>query len=152
MIEESYSGMIYVMGGKYTTYRKIAEDCLKRIVKKKLIDTAELYPLYGGGAVDVDVKAEALKYKVTEEVVSHLLGTYGSRYADVLALVKEDAALKKPLIFGQSPIVAEVVYAKRVEMACFADDIIWRRLGLGYMNAKTEALSKEIQHYMDKYN
>ena len=50
VIKEAYSGIIYVMGGEYTTYRKIAEDCLKRIVRSKpLVDTRVGFPVYGSG-------------------------------------------------------------------------------------------------------
>lgn len=45
IIQQSYSGVIYVMGGKYTTYRKIAEDSLKFFHQKPLRNTLERYPL-----------------------------------------------------------------------------------------------------------
>lgn len=45
-IETSFSGVVYVMGGKYTTYRKIAEDTLRTFVKDRLKDTRDQYPLF----------------------------------------------------------------------------------------------------------
>jgi glycerol-3-phosphate dehydrogenase len=46
VIERSFSGVIYVIGGKYTTYRKIAEDALRAFVPGKLADTSKIYPLF----------------------------------------------------------------------------------------------------------
>lgn len=150
VIEQSYTGMIYVMGGKYTTYRKIAEDCVKMLTNKKLVDTTEMYPLYGGGAIDVDVKAEAENYGVEEETLAHLLQAYGSRYLDVLALAQQDKALKRKIISELPQIWAEVAYAKEVEMAQTADDIFDRRLGLVYLTSDVDKVKKELEGYLNK--
>jgi glycerol-3-phosphate dehydrogenase len=131
-IDTSPSGVIYVMGGKYTTYRKVAEDCVKKFMYLKARDPLS-YPLYGGGEVAAPVDAISRDYGVGAAAIEHLLSKYGSRYGDVLDFTKKDAALKQPLCTCSPAIRAQVVYAIEVEMAQTADDIIHRRLGLQYV-------------------
>ncbi len=145
VIRESYSGIFYVMGGKYTTYRSIAEDCVKRLIKTKLIDTQQRYPLYGGGKIEEHPDRVAEEFNVPPAVVSSLMGIYGSRYKDVLGLVKKDTRLKEP-ITGTSPVIkAQVKYAIETEMACKAEDILWRRLSLGYTQKDLSEVEAEIK-------
>jgi glycerol-3-phosphate dehydrogenase len=131
-IEKSTSGVIYVMGGKYTTYRKIAEDCLKKFMYLKAKGPME-YPLYGSGAVTTAKEDIAAAYGIDEHAVEHLLNRYGARYQDVLDLTKKDPTLKQYLCVCSPAIKAEVIYAVKVEMAQTAEDIIERRLSLHYV-------------------
>jgi glycerol-3-phosphate dehydrogenase len=132
LIEESYSGMFYVMGGKFTTYRKIAEDVIKKIIKKEIKDTSELFPIYGSGLIKENLDEMSLKYDVSREIIDYLIEVYGSRYKDVLGVIEEDPMLKAPLCNDFPMIKAQVVYAKKHEFAQSADDVIQRRLSLIY--------------------
>jgi glycerol-3-phosphate dehydrogenase len=131
-IEKSTSGVIYVMGGKYTTYRKIAEDCLKKFMYVKTKGPLE-YPLYGSGAISASKEEIAATYGIDEHAVEHLLSRYGTRYQDVLALTKKDPGLKQYLCTCSPAIKAEAVYAVKVEMAQNARDVVERRLALQYL-------------------
>jgi glycerol-3-phosphate dehydrogenase len=146
-IEKSTAGVIYVMGGKYTTYRKIAEDCLKKFMYLKTKDTAE-YPLYGSGPVPSaeEVAAEA---GISQSTAEHLLKKYGARYRDVLEMTAKDPSLKQNLCDCTPAIKAQAVYAIRVEMAQTAEDIINRRLSLQYVpctSGKCRAFIEETIH------
>lgn len=131
-IETVASGVTYVMGGKYTTYRKIAEDSLRKFFYVKARMPLE-YPLYGSGTPAQSFSEAAAKFGVSEEKTHYLWSKYGVRYLDVLELTKEDPALKNE-ICGCSPVIAaQVKYSIDVEMAQNAEDIINRRLGLVYV-------------------
>ncbi len=132
VIKESYSGLIYVAGGKYTTYRKIAEDVMRRVTKKTLVDTQESFPVYGSGAIGGDAENMAEQYGVDPDVARSLIGLYGSRFKDVLSLIQKDPDLKKPICSCSPVIYAQIVYAVQTEMACTEKDITMRRLLLGY--------------------
>jgi glycerol-3-phosphate dehydrogenase len=149
-IQTTSSGLVYVIGGKYTTYRKIAEGCVKMLTSRKLKDTSQRYPLYGGGEIGEKVSDVALFYGMDESVVGHLMNIYGTRYQDVLAFVKENSSLKEPICTCTPTIQAELVYAREVEMACFSEDVIWRRLGLGYSDCLTKSCQKRVGDFFSR--
>ena len=150
VIRESYSGLIYVMGGKYTTYRKIAEDVVRKLVKKPLIDTQEYFPLYGSGRVDEDVDALGQHYGVEPEIVRGLMRSYGTRFRDVLKYVGTDPALNVPICACGPVILAQVVYAIETEMARTVDDIVMRRLAIGYNGCRSGECRKTIRTILSK--
>ncbi len=149
-VEESASGVVYVVGGKYTTYRKIAEDTLKKITSKKLVNTEKEYPLYGGGIVlEEEMRGDALKYNLTPETIQYLVDVYGSKYKDVLAVeTYGHTSLLKPLCSCSLAIEAQVVYSIKTEMACSEEDILYRRLSLGYLPCSTGRCRDAIRRVM----
>jgi len=150
VIKTSYSGLIYVIGGKYTTYRKIAEDVVSKLTKKTLIDTQKLFPVYGSGIIEESASTVGRKYGIDSEAVQSLMDFYGSRYDDVLSLINEDSSLKEP-ICSCSPIIrAQVVYAMETEMANTEEDIIERRLMLQFTDCQTGDCRKVVQEMLLK--
>lgn len=119
LIHVSASGVVYVIGGKYTTYRIIAQDALKTILGRPLKDTSKNYPLYGGGEAHLEHWPG-----LTQAKIRYLLETYGTRYPDVLH-TQGDSLLEK-----------QIRYAREVEMAMTADDVLRR---LGHLDDASEA-------------
>ena len=150
VIEKTDSGMIYVLGGKYTTYRRIAEECVEIILGEKLDGAFLDYPLYGSGEIRDDVSSTARAYRVEEKIVELLRATYGTRYRDVLELTGQDPQLRQPICSCSDVIGAQVVYAVQVEMACTVDDIVWRRVGIGYLPCSTKKCREVIRTYLGK--
>lgn len=111
VIEESYSGIFYVMGGKFTTYRKIAEDVLKKIMKKKPVDTTKHFPLYGSGSLHEQALSVSQNYEVEEQTAQYLINFYGIRYKEVLDLTKGHSSLKEKICSCSEVIKAQVVYS-----------------------------------------
>ena len=150
-IDETYSGLVVVIGGKYTTYRKVAEDTLKKITKKQLKNTEKHFTVYGSGKIKEDPKDIAKKYHVSDETVEYLMGFYGARYMDIVDLIKENNALKEPLCSCSKAIKAQVVYSIETEMALKEDDVIARRLSLEYLPCPTHQCRKTIQKIIKEY-
>lgn len=148
VIEENDSGVIYVMGGKYTTYRKIAEECVSRVMEGKKLNLGMDYPLYGSGNIGDDAATLAEQCGVPTETLDYLKSKYGTRCRDVLALVGQDRSLRKPICSCSPAIAAQVVYSIKIELAQTADDIIWRRLGIGYGYCPTKQCRPVIDLYM----
>lgn len=152
VIKEAYSGIIYVMGGKYTTYRKIAEDCLRAAApSQKLIDTRGGFPVFGSGEITEGAQDAAGQNGLDVDVVRYLMDIYGVRYKDVLRLTQNNPALKDPLCSCSPAIKAQVVYAIETEMAVKDEDIIKRRLSLVYRPCRSGQCVKEIQKIIEGY-
>ncbi|MEI7997990.1 MAG: glycerol-3-phosphate dehydrogenase/oxidase [Candidatus Omnitrophota bacterium] len=152
-IERTFSGVWYVLGGKYTTYRAIAKECVQKILPtlSPQLPPDRDYPLYGSGEVRVDIKQIALRFGLQAEVVAYLVGFYGSRYGDVLKLIDEDDSLRAKLCDCSPAIRAQVAYSYKVEMAKTVEDIFTRRLQLQYNDCPSGKCRKSIEDVLKSY-
>ncbi len=151
VIEKNASGVFYVMGGKYTTYRRIAQQCVEKIIDRKL-DLGMDYPLYGGKPASVDVVQLKERCGISDAVFNYLFSKYGNRAENVLLLVEKDKKLGEPLCVCSPAIKAQVIYALENEMAKTADDIIWRRLSISFMYCPTRQCRQTIEEYCKKHD
>jgi glycerol-3-phosphate dehydrogenase len=138
LIECSPSGLITITGGKWTTYRKMAQDTVDTAIR-----LAGLSPvrecmtdrLMLAGAERI-IKAPPspiphAAFLETEES-AHLQRSYGDRAGDVAALCTGDMgerlAAEYPFLKG------EVLYAVRYEFAVKPLDFLARRIALAIMD------------------
>ncbi|SDE25782.1 glycerol-3-phosphate dehydrogenase [Blastococcus fimeti] len=126
-------GLVLVAGGKYTTYRVMAEDAVDAAVEGlpgvPPSRTAHL-PLVGAHRwteVRDGAAALAAGAGLPEDVVERLLHRHGDRTADVLALAAADPELAEPLPGAPDYLAAEVVHAVTAEGALHLDDVLTRR-------------------------
>jgi glycerol-3-phosphate dehydrogenase len=117
-------GLITITGGKWTTYRRMAEDGVNRAaalagLPRRACRTRDL-PIHGHDA-------DAARF-------GDLAG-YGSDAPAIRALAVADPALGERLHAALPYIAAEVVWAVRVEMARTVDDVLARRLRALFLNA-----------------
>jgi glycerol-3-phosphate dehydrogenase len=126
-------GLVLVAGGKYTTYRVMAEDAVDAAVAGlpgvPASRTAHL-PLVGAHRwADVRDAAGTLAEAsgLSEDAVERLLHRHGDRTADVLDLVRGDPDLGRPLTGAPDYLAAEVVHAVTAEGALHLDDVLTRR-------------------------
>jgi glycerol-3-phosphate dehydrogenase len=145
-IESNSSGIYFVMGGKYTTYRAIAEEAVVRALPHlaSKMPYGGQYALYGSGSSNEELKILSQRYDVPLELVRYLQGVYGSRFGDVLNIARGNHQLKEKICSCSPVIAAQVVYARQVEMAQNADDVIERRLGLAYLDCPTQNCRRMI--------
>jgi glycerol-3-phosphate dehydrogenase len=129
------SGLISIMGGKWTTHRAMAEDTLN-VTQKYLGDTGRKcstlsHPLLGSAGYAPDYwKSLAQRFGLTALTARHLAQKYGVCAPDVMKLAETDPDLAHPLLEGLAPIRAEVVFAAREELAVTIEDVLARRIGL----------------------
>jgi glycerol-3-phosphate dehydrogenase len=133
-VERSASGLVSVAGGKYTTYRVMARDAVDRAVqgldRPVAPSCTERTPLVGADGFEGSWNRRA---RLADEAglsvaqLEHLLGRYGARVADVLALAAERPELGRPLEGAEAYLGAEVVYAASHEGALHLDDVLTRR-------------------------
>jgi glycerol-3-phosphate dehydrogenase len=118
-VTDTEDGVIHITGGKWTTYRQMAQDTVDALAPyvKKLgrVQTKNLR-LHGYGT-----------WKPTSRLETHLYQRYGDDARKVLALIREDASLEKALIDNQPYIAAEFVFAASEEMSTSLVDLLTRR-------------------------
>ncbi len=144
------SGITFVIGGKYTTYRRIAIDCLNMLTQTKETGKEKDFALYGGGEIAESAEAVAEKYNIEIETVRALFEKYGSRYNDVLRLIDDDSRLIERFCACNPFIKAQIAYSIKTEMAQTADDIISRRLSLHHLPCKTQNCRNIIQGFLQR--
>lgn len=131
------SGLISIMGGKWTTHRAMAEDTIHQVQEALGVPETDSrtrnHVLYGGKDFTDDYWVRICQqYHVSEKTARHLAGKFGTAAEDVLALGADDASLVQPILEGGGAIRAEVVYSVRNEMACTIEDVLARRLGMQF--------------------
>lgn len=123
------SGVITVVGGKLTTYRRMAEDAVDAAVRAAKLDVGPCrtrrLPLVGAAP---RVRLEAVR------APRRLVDRYGLEAPDVLGM--DGAELVGP---GLSTTMAEFVFALRCEGALTSDDLLDRRTRIGLVAADRAA-------------
>ena len=102
-VESSASGITFVMGGKYSTYRAIAEDALGKAIPHLVskMPYGGGYTLYGSGGSNEELKILSQRFEVPLDLIRYLQGIYGSRFGDVLNIAQGNDQLKERLGPGQ---------------------------------------------------
>ena len=129
------SGLISILGGKWTTHRLMAQDTIDAVQKSLGGPVTECktrdHLLAGGDRFhETYWQTLARKREVEPATAKHLAQKFGTRAPAVLALCEENRSWKMPLIEGWPALRAEVVYAVREEMAVTVEDVLARRTGL----------------------
>jgi glycerol-3-phosphate dehydrogenase len=130
------SGLISIMGGKWTTHRAMAEDTIDAVQKylglpvtptptrnRPLIGSSGFTPVYWMSLVR--------DYGISEPTAQHLAARFGTAAPKVLDIAKKDADLAKPIVQGLAPIRAEIVQSA-CDMAMTIEDALARRIGLEF--------------------
>ncbi len=116
-VEASASGLLTVAGGKWTTYRKMAQDTVDRAAQLAQLparpcSTAGL-AIHGAEGHELDGASN--------------LKVYGGDAAAVADLIDSGAALREPIHPLLPYVAGQVVWAARCEMARTVDDVLARR-------------------------
>lgn len=152
-IEVSRTGLISILGGKWTVYRAMAEDAVNAVEQavtgRTTACVTRAHPLFGALSESADGYAGEAKslvraYGITQETARHLVQKFGTRAGRVLDLAEDDASLLTPLVESAPQIQAEVVYSAREEMAVSLEDILSRRLGLQYFDWRLAAQAAPV--------
>jgi glycerol-3-phosphate dehydrogenase len=151
----SKSGLLTIAGGKWTSYRRMAEETVDKAVhffelrpERKCM--THDFPVVGAENFNPDALVIlAENYDLEPDVAEHLHHTYGDQASKVAELTK--LGLEERLHAHHPYIEAEVVYAARNEFAKRASDILVRRTSLGLLDlaAAKEALPRVIELMAD---
>ena len=144
---EGAAGAITVVGVKYTTARRVAQDVVDRVAKRlgKRIRPSRTATatLPGAGIADHEALAIETARKCDIELplttIRHLIALYAERAADIVRLMHERPDLRAPVTATATTLGAEIVHVIRHEMAIHLTDIVIRRTGLGSTGMPEEA-------------
>jgi glycerol-3-phosphate dehydrogenase len=125
LIHVDPSGLLTITGGKWTTYRHMAEDCVDHAItlgrlQEKSCPTKDLH-IHG--------------YMEDAEALGDLQ-VYGADADAIQALAASDATLAQPLHPNLPMIGAEIVWAARQEMARTIEDSLARRTRALFLNSR----------------
>ena len=136
------SGLISVMGGKWTTYRAMAEDAVNAVQQQLGVPaggcTTREHHLSGSEGYSADYSQTLVAtHGVPASTARHLSEKFGTNAGAVLNLARQQSELAQPIVEGYPAIQAEIAYSARNEMAATLDDVLERRTGLQFYSWKT---------------
>jgi glycerol-3-phosphate dehydrogenase len=119
------SGLLTIAGGKWTTYRHMAEDCVDH--------AATLARLPEKPCVTRNLNVHGFHRQAAN---FGALSVYGSDALLIQDLIRAEPSLETPLHPALPYCGAEVVWAARVEMARSVEDVLARRTRALFLNAR----------------
>jgi len=136
------SGLISVLGGKWTTYRAMAEDAVNAVQQQLGLPVGGCvtreHHLSGSEGYRADYPQSLVEnYGVSEATARHLTEKFGTNAAAVLDLARREPELDLPIVEGFPAIQAEIAYSARNEMAATLDDVLERRTGVQFFSWAT---------------
>lgn len=142
-IDLSDSGLLTVTGGKWTTYRCMAEETIDRGIRAGLIEKRKCItknlpigfgfgigsilpdgvPLHGDNPIPKSGRGPAIPHHPENR-----LTLYGQAGAEAIAdLIGSDPSMAETIAPGLPYTIAEILWIIRNEMPCRLDDILSRR-------------------------
>ena len=124
VIHVDTSGLLTITGGKWTTYRHMAEDCVDHAITL-------------GKLRDEPCPTRNLRIHgyLRDSAALGSLEVYGSDAEAIRALAQDSPALAAQLHPDLPYVAAEVVWAARAEMARSVEDVLARRTRALFLNA-----------------
>ncbi|WP_143962401.1 glycerol-3-phosphate dehydrogenase/oxidase [Litoribacter populi] len=122
-ITVSDSGLITLVGGKWTTFRKMGEDTVDKVQK----------------VLGLKIKSNSANLKLfgyQDQLPNSTFSMYGSEETDFLRLLEEGSDFKQKLHPEYPYIQGQVAWAVRKEMAHHIEDFLSRRIRILVLDAK----------------
>lgn len=137
-IEDGISGLITVIGVRYTLARNIAQRAIDLVTNKLTRQSGpcqtQTKPVFGGDIPNMDEYLNDVyannTYGLDQAAIGQMVRAYGTAYPHILNILREDQAFMEVLEGNQPVLKAEIVHVVREEMACKISDVICRRTEL----------------------
>lgn len=122
----SVSGLITIIGGKWTTYRKMAEDTIEKAIMLGGLPERECItrhlPIHG--------------FKMDVDPFNDILASYGIYKEEILSMAEEEEKLGGFLSEKLQIYKAQIAWAVRKEMARTVEDVLARRTRALFLDAR----------------
>ncbi|MCG6186128.1 glycerol-3-phosphate dehydrogenase/oxidase [Maribellus maritimus] len=137
----SVSGLITIIGGKWTTYRKMAEDTIEKAIMLGGLPERECVtrhlPVHG--------------YRMDIDPYNDPLAPYGLEKEEVIALGEEEDAWSGWLSEKLQILKSQVVWAVQKELARTVEDVLARRTRALFLDARESIrIAPEVAQLMAK--
>jgi glycerol-3-phosphate dehydrogenase len=135
----SSSGLITIIGGKWTTYRRMAEETIDKAIKTGLVSNKKCL-------------TKDMKLSYTNHTDNHgRLFIYGDNAIDIAKMISGSPALGTPIDPRLPYCRAEILWICRNEMPLNIEDILARRTRALFLNARASAeIADEVAGLMAK--
>lgn len=137
----SVSGLITIIGGKWTTYRRMAEDTIEKAIML-------------GGLPERNCVTQHLPihgFRMDIDPYTDLMAPYGLNKEKVLAIGEEEETLAGFLSEKLHIYKSQVAWAVRKEMARTVEDVLARRTRALFLDAKESVrIAPEVAEIMSK--
>ena len=120
----SSSNLLTITGGKWTTYRLMAEETINKAIRAGILEKRRC------------VTSDLALIKSSTEDTNNRLEIYGDHWKEILTLVDDDPG-SGDLIDSRFPYIkAEITWILRNEMAMTIEDILARRTRALFLDAR----------------
>ena len=147
VILTSPSGMLTVAGGKWTTFRKMAQDVVDHLAKREGFppvgaSRSAHMTLAGGENFNPEGYRILINdFALDQDVAQHLQHNYGSRAIGVAQLAIKEGLLER--IHPEFPYLeAEILWAAQNEYAQTPEDFLARRIRMAFLD---QAAAESVQ-------
>lgn len=123
----SASGLLSIIGGKWTTYRRMAEETIDKAIKEGFLEKRN--------CITSVLKLTTL----TTGYAAHRLYIYGDKYTEIEKLIHDHPELGIPIDPRFPYTRAEIIWICRNEMPVTIEDILSRRTRALFQNARASA-------------
>jgi glycerol-3-phosphate dehydrogenase len=160
-VEISPAGLLTVVGGKWTTYRKMGLDAVEQAIQVGKLEPkqqswTDTLPLAGGENYSPKIKEMLLSLGLEKDVADHLAQAYGSRATAVMKIANE--GYEKRIYPSLPYLEAEIVYGAKLESARTIVDILARRTRMSFLDKtathasipKVAAILQKVLGWSDK--
>ena len=159
VVDSPTKGFVSIAGGKYTTFRIMAEDAvneainhLRRIVPDSVTETLAIIGAEGYAVLMNQKLMLAERFGLSESSVDHLLNRYGSLIDEVLEPTETNSELLQPIIKNLPYLKAEIIYAVSHEGARSVDDVLSRRTRISFeANDQGLGIANEVAELIAPY-
>ena len=129
-------GLISLTGGKWTTWRRMGQDCIDFVLKNSTLTAKPCGTpgMFLAGAQGDAGAARAALAHLPADIQAHLWQAYGDRADQVLACGSAER-----LVAGEVYIEAELQWIVQQEGACTVEDVLNRRLRVGMLDERVAA-------------
>ncbi|WP_138989409.1 glycerol-3-phosphate dehydrogenase/oxidase [Larkinella sp. C7] len=148
------SGLVSILGGKWTTYRLMAKDTIDKFYElqqwpEQPCVTDHIKLVGAEGYADDFWKVLVNKYAVPETIARHLNRQYGTESLEIAQLMHDRPDWAERLSDRLPHTKAEVVFVVRAEMAQTLKDVLARRFGLELTDwESTDQISETVADLM----
>ncbi len=142
IIEKLDCGLISIVGGKFTTYRSMAEETVDYVFKNVNIKqtgikcTTHKYKLIGSRKNLKQIKEQLIKDTKKTSLINKLISFYGDRTEKIIEIANKENSYEQISIDEYDIIKAELIYTIRYEYVKKPMDFIERRRSLALIDKK----------------
>lgn len=136
-ISMSESGLLSIIGGKWTSYRRMAEETVDKGIKEGIIDKRQC-------------RTRNFSFFKNNIVLNNeKLRIYGNKARDIERIVDEDPSAGTLLYPGLPYTKAEIVWICRNELPCTIEDVLARRTRALFLDVRaSEAIAPVVAGIM----